>query len=63
MTAHWGIPDPAAVEGSEETRHQAFKVAFLRVQTRISLFLALPLASIDRMSLQRELKKIGGTKD
>ena len=63
MTAHWGIPDPAAVEGSEQKKRQAFNVAFLQLQTRIGLFLALPIGSIDRMSLQHQLKEIGGTKD
>jgi protein-tyrosine-phosphatase len=63
MTAHWGIPDPAAVEASEEKQRQAFNVAFLQLQTRIGLFLALPIASIDRMSLQHQLKEIGDTKD
>jgi arsenate reductase len=63
MTAHWGIPDPAAVEATEEKQRQAFNVAFLQLQTRIGLFMALPLASIDRMSLQHQLKEIGGIKD
>ncbi|HEY6704578.1 MAG TPA: arsenate reductase ArsC, partial [Xanthobacteraceae bacterium] len=57
MTAHWGIEDPAAV-GSEEQR-QAFRSAFYALQRRIQLFLALPLASIDEMSLQAKLREIG----
>lgn len=63
ITAHWGIPDPAAAEGSEEIRTQAFNVAFLQLQTRIALLLALPIAKIDRMSLQNQVRAIGGTKD
>jgi arsenate reductase (thioredoxin) len=59
ITAAWGISDPAAVEGTEEERTRAFRTAFLQLQTRISLFLALPLDSIDRMSLQRRLMDIG----
>lgn len=62
-TAHWGIPDPAAVEGTEEQRRKAFQKAFLQLQTRISFFLALPLGSIDRMSLNRKLQEIGQTVD
>ena len=61
ITAAWGIPDPAAVEGTEEERTCAFRIAFLQLQTRISLFLALPLDSIDRMSLQCQLMDIGAS--
>jgi len=59
MTAHWGIPDPAAVRGSEEERAQAFREAFLSLDRRISLFLSLPLATLDGMALKKELYKIG----
>jgi len=59
MTAHWGIPDPAAFEGSEEEKQRAFAQAFMQLQNRISLFLALPMASLDRMSLQQRLREIG----
>lgn len=62
-TAHWGIPDPAAAEGTEEQQRQAFRKAFLQLQTRIGLFLALPLSSIDRMSLGQKLRAIGETVD
>jgi arsenate reductase len=58
-TAHWGIADPAAVEGTEEAKSQAFAKAFLELQTRIALFLALPLESIDKLSLHRKLTDIG----
>lgn len=59
ITAHWGIPDPAAVLGTKEEQAHAFHVAFLQLQNRIALFLALPLASIDRMSLHQKLTEIG----
>ena len=61
MTAHWGIEDPAAVEG--ERQRQAFRDAFFFFQRRISLFLALPLESIDELSLQTKLREIGRTRD
>lgn len=57
MTAHWGIEDPAAVEG--EGQQRAFLNAFYALQRRIGLFLALPLHTIDEMSLQRRLRDIG----
>jgi arsenate reductase len=59
MTAHWGIPDPAAVQGSEEERARAFRDAFFLLDRRISLFLSLPMSSLDHLSLKRELDKIG----
>ena len=59
ITAHWGIPDPAAVQGTKEEQAHAFHVAFLQLQNRIALFLALPLAAIDRLSLHQKLKEIG----
>jgi len=61
ITAHWGIPDPAAVEG--EGQQQAFWNAWLQLQRRIELFLALPLESIDRMTLAHRLREIGATDD
>ena len=61
MTAHWCIEDPAAVEG--EGQRQAFRNAFYALQQRIQLFLALPLESIDEMSLQHRLREIGKTAD
>jgi protein-tyrosine-phosphatase len=62
MTAHWGVPDPAAVEGSEEQIGRAFSDAFLALQRRISLFVSLPLDKLDRLSLQARLRDIGETK-
>lgn len=61
VTAHWGIPDPAAVEGSVEEQRKAFLKAFLQLQTRINLFLALPIATLDKLSLQHHLNEIGHT--
>jgi arsenate reductase len=59
MTAHWGIPDPAIVEGSEEDIAFAFREAFMTLQKRIDIFANLPVESLDRMSLQRRLDEIG----
>jgi arsenate reductase len=59
MTAHWGIPDPAAVRGSAEASEQAFREAFFLLDRRISLFLSLPLATLDTMALKKELNEIG----
>ena len=63
MTAHWGIEDPAAVEGDVERQRRAFRDAFVFLQRRISLFLALPLETIDELSLQTKLREIGRTRD
>ena len=62
MTAHWGVPDPAAVEGDEVARIMAYRVAFRELQNRIQIFLSLPLASLDRLKLQRKLDEIGRTR-
>ena len=62
MTAHWGVPDPAAVQGSEAEVERAFREAFLTLDRRISLFLCLPLKSLDGLSLKRELDSIGKTR-
>jgi arsenate reductase len=59
MTAHWGIPDPAAVQGTPEEIERAFSSAFTTLDRRISLLLCLPLASLDRLALQTELDNIG----
>jgi len=61
MTAHWGIEDPAAAEGQAQER--AFREAYYALQRRIGLFLALPIESIDEMSLQTRLSDIGRTVD
>lgn len=60
MTAHWGVEDPAAVEGSEARRMLAFRDAFRALEHRIRIFMDLPLASLERMRLQRKLDEIGG---
>jgi arsenate reductase (thioredoxin) len=59
MTAHWGIPDPAAARGSEAEIALAFSNAYRMLLRRIEIFTALPLASLDRLSLQQKLKDIG----
>jgi arsenate reductase (thioredoxin) len=59
MTAHWGVPDPAAVQGTTEEIQSAFRDAFMILDRRISLFLCLPVASLDRLALKGEIDKIG----
>ena len=59
MTAHWGIEDPAAVEGSDIDKERAFVEALRLMRNRIEAFVALPIASLDRMSLTARLKDIG----
>ena len=61
MTAHWGAPDPAAVEGDERAIEFAFRDAFAILQRRIELFANLPVQSLDRMSLKARLDEIGRT--
>lgn len=59
MTAHWGVPDPASVEGSPEEIERAFHDAFTILDRRISLFLSLPLPTLEKLAIQRELDSIG----
>jgi len=59
MTAHWGVPDPAAVVGSPQEVERAYREAFSILERRIGLFLSLPLASIDGLALKKEIEKIG----
>jgi protein-tyrosine-phosphatase len=59
MTAHWGIADPAAVEGTEKDKAFAFRKALKELEARIKLFTELPIASLDRMKLQETLRAIG----
>jgi arsenate reductase len=59
MTAHWGVPDPAAVEGSDDDRRRAFREAAAALRRRIELFVSLPLEKLDRMAIQREIAGIG----
>jgi arsenate reductase len=60
MTAHWGVADPAAVHGTNEEIENAFRSSFFMLDRRVSLFLSLPLASLDQMALKREIDRIGG---
>jgi arsenate reductase (thioredoxin) len=59
ITAHWGVPDPVATQGTAEDISRAFREAFITLDRRISLFLCLPLSSLDRLALQREIDRIG----
>jgi arsenate reductase (thioredoxin) len=61
ITAHWGIADPAAVTGTDEERRKAFLRAFTELSARINLLLALPIAKLDRLTLERRLTEIGKT--
>jgi arsenate reductase (thioredoxin) len=63
MTAHWGIPDPAAATGNDAEIHLAFADAFRMLNNRISIFVNLPLRSLDQLTLQKHLDSIGKTKD
>ncbi len=63
MTAHWGVPNPTEAEGTEAEKRAAFADAYGRLYNRIAIFVSLPLASIDRLSLKNRLDKIGQTKD
>lgn len=60
VTAHWGIEDPAAVEGPPPDKERAFSMAFKQMRARIRAFIALPLGSLDAMALRQRLKTIGG---
>jgi protein-tyrosine-phosphatase len=59
MTAHWGLPDPAAVAGTDAEKHLAFADTYRMLNNRISIFTSLPLASLDKLALQRRLDEIG----
>jgi arsenate reductase len=59
MTAHWGIPDPAAVTGSPEQIERAFRDAFMILDRRITLFLSLPLSTLGQLAIQREIDRVG----
>ena len=59
MTAHWAVPDPASVAGSEEQIERAFRDAFNVLERRISLLLCLPLESLDKLAIQKEIDRIG----
>jgi len=59
MTAHWGVPDPAAVKGTQEEIARAFRDAFMVLDRRIGLFLSLPLGALDQLAIKREIDSIG----
>jgi len=59
MTAHWGVPDPAAVQGAPAEIERAFRDAFMTLDRRISLLLCLPLRSLERLAIQKEIDRIG----
>ena len=59
MTAHWGVPDPAAVAGTPEQIARAFRDAFMMLDRRISLFMCLPLKSLDGLAIKKEIDRIG----
>jgi arsenate reductase len=59
MTAHWGVPDPAAVMGSPEQIERAFRDAFMILERRITLFLSLPLSTLGQLAIQREIDRVG----
>jgi arsenate reductase (thioredoxin) len=63
MTAHWGVPDPAAATGNEAEVRLAFADAFRMLNNRISLFVSLPLRSLDKLTLRKQLESIGKSKD
>lgn len=59
MTAHWGVPDPAAVVGSDDEKRKEFGATAVTLKRRIDLMLSLPIQSLDGMALQQEIKDIG----
>lgn len=63
MTAHWGVPDPAAVTGSDEAKRLAFARVFNQLYNRIQVFTALPVAALDKLTLKKELDAIGQRQD
>ena len=59
VTAHWGVPDPAPVQGTEAERRRAFRDAYIALENRIKLFVALPIEKLDRMMIKRNVDEIG----
>jgi arsenate reductase (thioredoxin) len=59
LTAHWGVPDPAAVEGTEDAKRRAFRIAYQALETRIKLFASLRLEALDRLAIKHKLDEIG----
>lgn len=62
-TAHWGIPDPAGVEGSDEDKRAAFRKAYEQLAQRIQLFMSLPIEKLDKLTLKQKLAEIGRIQD
>jgi protein-tyrosine-phosphatase len=63
LTAHWGIADPAAVDGNDEAKALAFRTAFRELETRIKLLTSFPIASLDQLTLQARLREVGNRGD
>ncbi len=61
MTAHWGVPDPTLAKGTPQQIERAFRDAYLLLERRISLLLSLPIASLDKISIQKEINRIGAS--
>lgn len=59
VTAHWGFPDPAAVEGSDEVKREAFRQTLRQIRNRVQLFISLPLETLDRMAIENRMREIG----
>jgi protein-tyrosine-phosphatase len=60
VTAHWGVPDPAALQGTDAEQRRAFREAYVVLENRIKLFVALPIEKLDRLAIQRGVDEIGG---
>ena len=59
VTAHWGVPDPAAVQGTDELKRKAFRDTFITLERRVNLFVSLPIRSLDQLALTRHITEIG----
>lgn len=59
VTAHWGFPDPAAVEGADEVKRAAFTLTLRQIRNRVQLFLSLPIETMDRMAIEKQIREIG----
>jgi arsenate reductase (thioredoxin) len=59
ITAHWGVPDPAAMQGTQGEQHRAFREAYVVLENRIKLFVALPIDKLDRLAIKRQVDEIG----
>jgi hypothetical protein len=59
VTAHWGVTDPATVDGTESEQRKAFRAAYLALENRIKIFVALPIDRLDRLAINREVDEIG----